>query len=282
MIKKKLISFFSYNYFAQKVLNYIFFFKLRNFFIKCINFFFKRYSYEKVLKDKLNYTDQIQNGWSIIILTYNLKKNLNLQIKAYKKIFKSKKYEIIILTNFNRSNISIKGVRLVNLNSNSITLGKKRNLGILLANYSKIIMSLDYFSIDKFILKKIEKEILKNDLLVPKIETIDKKRYLDWLTLDYPKIGKSLFPYNLKDKKYMYFHGSYFIFNRKFIRQNLFSNFLDHQQGEDVDWSLKVRKKIKFSLSKNISMRVERFSYESEVLNDKNFQKNCENIIKNA
>tara|TARA_B110000305_G_C19385890_1_gene612190 strand:- start:519 stop:950 length:432 start_codon:yes stop_codon:yes gene_type:complete len=143
-------------------------------------------------------------------------------------------------------------------------------------------MSLDYFVINKFKLKDIEKEILKNDLLIPKIKTLDKKRYLDWVFLDYPRIGKSLCPYNLKDRRYMFFHGSYLILKKKFIKKNLFSNYLDHQQGEDVDWSLKVRKRIKFKLSKNIDITIERFSYESEVLNDKNFLKNSGTLIKNA
>lgn len=45
---------------------------------------------------------------------------------------------------------------------------------------------------------------------------------------------------------------------------------------------MKVRKKIKYKLSKNIDMSIERFSYETEVLNDKNFLKNNEIIRNNA
>ena len=282
MIKKNIISFFSYNYFAQKFLDYFFFFTLRKFLIKTINFFLKNYNESYFLKNELTNSNVDKKGWSIIFLTYNVNNNLKPKIKKYKEIFKLKNHEIIILANFNKKNISIKGVRLINLNSKKITLGKKRNLVVKLSNYSNLIMSLDYFVINKFKLKDIEKEILKNDLLIPKIKTLDKKRYLDWVFLDYPRIGKSLCPYNLKDRRYMFFHGSYLILKKKFIKKNLFSNYLDHQQGEDVDWSLKVRKRIKFKLSKNIDITIERFSYESEVLNDKNFLKNSGTLIKNA
>ena len=282
MIKKNIISFFSYNYFAQKFLDYFFFFTLRKLLIKKINFFLKNYNESYFLKNELTNSSVDKKGWSIIFLTYNVNNNLKPKIKKYKEIFKLKNHEIIILANFNKKNISIKGVRLINLNSKKITLGKKRNLAVKLSNYSNLIMSLDYFVINKFKLKDIEKEILKNDLLIPKIKTLDKKRYLDWVFLDYPRIGKSLCPYNLKDRRYMFFHGSYLILKKKFIKKNLFSNYLDHQQGEDVDWSLKVRKRIKFKLSKNIDITIERFSYESEVLNDKNFLKNSRTLIKNA
>ena len=282
MIKKNIISFFSYNYFAQKFLNYFFFFTLRKLLIKTINFFFKNYNENYFFKNELKNSSIDKKGWSIIFLTYNVNENLKPKIKKYKKIFKSRNHEIIILANFNKKNISIKGVRLINLNSKKITLGRKRNIAVKLSNYSNLIMSLDYFVINKFKLKNIEREILKNDLLIPKIKTLDKKRYLDWVFLDYPKIGKSLCPYNLKDRRYMFFHGSYLILKKKFIKKNLFSNYLDHQQGEDVDWSLKVRKKIKFKLSKNIDITIERFSYESEVLNDKKFLKNSVTLIKNA
>ena len=141
-------------------------------------------------------------------------------------------------------------------------------------------MSLDYFKIKKIDIKKLEKEFVNNDLLVPKIKTKDRKRYLDWMFLDYPNIGKSFCPYNYKNRKFMYFHGSYFIFKKKYIIKNKFSDYLDHKQGEDVDWSLRVRNKIKFKLTNNVLPIIERFSYENKVLNDKNFIKNNQMVKK--
>lgn len=278
-MKKNLISFLTYNYFAQKVLHYLFIFKTRDYLRKIYNYLFKNYNNEFFFKKEIKNSKKYKEGWSIIFLTFEVKKNLTKKINKYKKIFKKKNYEIIVLTNFNKSKISIKNVNIINLNSEKITLGKKRNLAIKLTKFKNIIMTLDYFLLKKFDIKNIEKEISKNDLLVPKIKTIDGKRYLDWLYLDYPKIGKSFSPYDVKDRRYIYFHGSYFIFKKKFIEKNMFSNFLDHKQGEDIDWSLKVRKKIKFKLTNYLDLVVERFSYQSVVLNDKNFIKN--NISQN-
>ena len=273
-MKKKFISFLTYNYFAQKFLYYTFFFNLRDYLIKFNNYLFKNLNVNSYFINEFKIKKKYKNGWSIIFLTYDIKKNLTNKILKYRKIFKNKSFEIIIITNFNKSKTSLNRVKIINLNSDKITLGKKRNLAVKISNYKNLIMTLDYFKIKNLNIKKIEKEISKNDLLMPKIKTLDNKRYLDWMYLDYPKIGKSFCPYNIKDSRYMYFHGSYLILKRKFIEKNMFSNYLDHRQGEDVKWSIKVRKKIRFNLTNNLNLILERFSYQSEVLNDKNFIKN--------
>ena len=81
---------------------------------------------------------------SILFLTYDIKKNLTKKISKYQKIFKKKNYEIIIITNFNKAKISLNKVKIINLNSDQITLGKKRNLAVKVSNYKNLIMTLDY------------------------------------------------------------------------------------------------------------------------------------------
>ena len=276
-MKKSLLSFLTYNFFIQRLFYFIGIFQIRSIFRKTYNFFFKNL---KINTSLLNYKISNKNGWSIIFLTHNLKKETIDKILEYKKNLINKKHELIIISNFNKSNHFDKRIRIINLNSNKLALGKKRNLGINISRFNKLIMSLDYFKIKKIDYKKLEKELVNNDLLVPKIKTKDNKRYLDWMFLDYPNIGKSFCPYNYKNRKYMYFHGSYFIFKKKYLIKNPFSNYLDHKQGEDVDWSLRVRNKIKFSLTDHVVPMIERFSYENEVLNDKNFVKNNQLIKK--
>ena len=107
-MKKNLISFLTYNYFAQKVLHYLFIFKTRDYLRKIYNYLFKNYNNEFFFKKEIKNSKKYKEGWSIIFLTFEVKKNLTKKINKYKKIFKKKNYEIIVLTNFNKSKISIK------------------------------------------------------------------------------------------------------------------------------------------------------------------------------
>ena len=271
-MKRKFLSILTYNYFAQLIFHHSGLFKTRFILRKIYNNLFRNPNINLLVRRK--FTKSSKTGWSIVVLTYDLDAKLLKKTLEYQKILNKKKYEIIIVTNLNTKKIHHKSIKVINLNSRDVTLGKKRNIGIKLSKFNKIIMSLDYFKINNIKINELEKEIRKKDLLIPKIKTLDYKRYIDWMFLDFPKIGKCFCPYNLKDQRYMYFHGSYLILKKNYLIENKFSNYLDHKQGEDVEWSLRIRNKIKFALTNNIELVIERFSYQSEVLNDKNFIKN--------
>ena len=66
-MKKKILSFLTYNYFAQKSLYYLGLFKLRIFYQKFYNFLFKN-----IKNNELNNLKIPKKGWSIIILTQTL------------------------------------------------------------------------------------------------------------------------------------------------------------------------------------------------------------------
>jgi hypothetical protein len=220
------------------------------------------------------------NGWSIVFLTNKLnKKNID-NVNLYKEKFNKKNFEIIIINNKSDIKLNNKKIRLINLGSSNFTLGFKRNLGLSLCNYKNILMVLDYTRPIKMNLEKLEYEIKKYDIICPKLLTLDNKRYLDWMYLDYPKIGKSYAPYDSSKIKYMYFHGTSYVFKKKFIINNLFSSYLDNKEGEDVSWSLKVRKYCSAKLSNNIILQVERKSKENEVISNSHFQINNKKILK--
>lgn len=264
---EKITSFLTYNYLAQKFLRIFLIFFFREIFWKFKNLILKT-------KIKLTFNKKYKLGWSIIFLTTELtKKNLK-NVFLYQKKFKNTKHEIIIICDHLKFRKVKEKIKIINLNSSNFTLGFKRNLGISKCNYKNIVMTLDYTSPIKINLKQLNKEIKKNDIICPKLLTLDNKRYLDWMFLDYPNIGKSFAPYNSDSLKYMYFHGTSYVFKKKFIVKNLFSNLLDNKEGEDISWSLKIRNFCNAVPSKNIILRVKRRALENSVLNNKSFKQN--------
>ncbi len=271
MAPEKIISYFTYNYSAQKFLRLSLIFFFREIFWKLRNLILKK-------KDKLIINKNQNKGWSIIFLTTVLtKKNLK-NILHYQKKFKNTKYEIIIICDDSKTKKMNKKIKLINLNSTNFTLGFKRNLGISKSNFRNILMTLDYTSPIKINLNQLNKEINKYDVICPKLLTLDNKRYLDWMYIDFPKIGKSFAPYKSNNLKYMYFHGTSYVFKKKFIIKNLFSNLLDNKEGEDVSWSLKIRNYCMAKSSNNIILKVKRKSSENSVLNNKFFKENNDKL----
>ena len=159
-MKKNILSILTYNYYIQKFFNFIYIYKIRNLFRKIKNFFFKN-SYLDLPTD--NNLKKKYIGWSVIIFTTEINRNVIKKILIYKNFLK-KNYELIIISNFNQKFFSHREIKIVNLNSNTITLGRKRNIGVQISRYDKIIMSMDYFKIKNLKIKKIEKEIKSKDL----------------------------------------------------------------------------------------------------------------------
>ena len=264
----KIISFFTYNYFAQKFLSITFVFYFRENIWKLKNFFLKN-------RFKLNFSNKNLKGWSLVFLTTTLDKKILGNILSYKKKFKKTKYEIIVICDYSKIKMLNKNkIKIVNLNSSNFTLGFKRNLGISKCKYRNIFMTLDYTIPIKIDLQNLNKEIEIYDLICPRLLTTDKKRYLDWMYIDLPRVGKSFASYNLENSSYMYFHGTTYIFKKNFICKKLFSDFLDNKEGEDVSWSLRIRKKCLAKSSSNIILRVKRKARDNPVLTNIFFKEN--------
>ena len=264
----KITSFLTYNYFAQKILRILFVFHFRENVWKLKNFFLKK-------RFKLKFNNKNLKGWSLVFLTTTFDKKILKNILTYEKKFKKTKFEIIVICDNSKIKaFKKKKFKIINLKSSNFTLGFKRNLGITKSTYSNIFMTLDYTMPIKINLKNLNKEMKIYDLICPRLLTIDKKRYLDWMYIDLPKVGKSFAPYNLKNTNFMYFHGTTYIFKKKFIIRELFSDFLDNKEGEDVSWSFKIRKKCKAKSSNNVILRVKRKATDNTVLTNKFFKEN--------
>ncbi len=79
-------------------------------------------------------------------------------------------------------------------------------------------------------------------------------RYRDWCTWDYPEVGPALLPYN-KYVKEMYFSGTYFCVKREFFLSNMLDESLFWGEGEDVEWSIRVRNKTNFQMNVNSKVK---------------------------
>ncbi|UVV62742.1 hypothetical protein NXY01_00345 [Bacteroides fragilis] len=73
----------------------------------------------------------------------------------------------------------------------------------------------------------------------------------DWLVYDYPNIGPALLPYKIQCKKYQYISGTYFVVKKDFFINNLLDEKLRWGEGEDVEWSKRVREKANIVFNNN-------------------------------
>src|SRR3990167_8799028 len=75
------------------------------------------------------------------------------------------------------------------------------------------------------------------------------ERQKDWVVWDYPGVGMGLLPYTEEFTQYQIIVGNYFVVKRDFFLENPINENLRWGEGEDVDWSLSIRKKIKFRIN---------------------------------
>lgn len=83
----------------------------------------------------------------------------------------------------------------------------------------------------------------------------DGTRHRDWLNWDHPAITPSkknnsacLMPYDITTN-HMYISGTYFCVKKRFFMDNLFDENLFWGDGEDVEWSKRVREKTQFTFN---------------------------------
>ena len=93
-------------------------------------------------------------------------------------------------------------------------------------------------------------DVCMNSILNP-----DMSRYRDWcLWMDdakeYVENNNYLIPYGLKNlSKMMYISGAYWVAKKKFMTENMLNEKLRWGQGEDVEWSIRVRKITEFKIN---------------------------------
>lgn len=198
------------------------------------------------------------SGWSVVIITNGTNnESLRTLIESVKNELSGTPHEIIIvgpsaLSLWLEKNSSIKHVPYHELKlpfvSGWITL--KKNIGVRTSQYDKVVVCHDYIifkkgwknGFDSFGSFDVASNIFTNK---------DGSRHKDWVTLDYPGIGRGLLPYHAKCTKYQYLNGAYFVVRRDFFLENPLSEHLRWGESEDIEWSKRIREKTVFRFNPN-------------------------------
>jgi hypothetical protein len=110
------------------------------------------------------------------------------------------------------------------------------------------------------------------DVCMNKINNTDGTRYRDWcLWKDdadfYTGPLNYLIPYDMKNLSgMMYISGAYWVAKKEFMAKNRLNEKLSWGQGEDVEWSLRVRDNTAFKM--NIHSKVNLLKYKDRIFNE--------------
>ena len=228
-------------------------------------------------------------GWSFCIVTSGSTSNNLLQIiKSIEDEFEDsgEKFEINIIgisnlinqenrhnINFYHFNEKVFKFRFRNLKTFFKTLkiediffktgaiSQKKNFLAQKSKYDKLCIMHDYVFICKGWLKGFQ--LFGNDweVAMNKILNNDGSRFRDWCNWDSPLVPvndnyrASLLPYHLYIKE-MYISGTFFNVKKDFLKNNPLNENLFWGEGEDVEWSKRVRKKTKFKMNTHSSVKL--------------------------
>jgi hypothetical protein len=131
---------------------------------------------------------------------------------------------------------------------------RKKNLAAQTSRYDKLCLMHDYLGLEPGWKKGFDEYGDNWEVCMNKVLDYDGERYRDWLAWDYPGIEPGLLPYD-KYTKYMYISGAYFCVKREFFLRNPLNEILFWGDGEDCEWSLRVRELTEFQMNQQASVR---------------------------
>ena len=164
-------------------------------------------------------------------------------------------YEIIIVGN---TNIVVDKNIPFDDNVRHGWITKKKNLITTNSKYENIVFLHDYIIFDD---NWYSGQCIAGndfDVRMNRIINYDGSRFRDWCLWVHNNhpidsiVGKdALLPYNINLSKYMYISGSYWICKKHIMEEYPLNENLNWGQGEDVEWSLKVRQHYIFNMNSN-------------------------------
>tara|TARA_Y100000389_G_scaffold73484_1_gene70126 strand:- start:497 stop:1267 length:771 start_codon:yes stop_codon:yes gene_type:complete len=169
-------------------------------------------------------------------------------------------YEVVLIGETNK-NYKNKNIKQINFDESKKEgwITKKKNIITNESRYSNIVYMHDYLKLDA---SWYEGYMAHGDdfkVCTNKILTNNNQRYRDWTFWQlnntkfdeyFIKTRGCLVPYHIKNlSKYMYISGAYWVAKKDFMTKNKLNEQLLWGEGEDVEWSKRVRKKIEFDFN---------------------------------
>jgi len=202
------------------------------------------------------------------ISTYSSREHfVQKSIKSIKDL-EIPEYEIIIVGGENCYSSDDFNIKHIEFDENIVKgwVTKKKNLITQHSNFDVIVIQADYITFDKDWYINLIKYGKNFHVLSNQIIKENGKRHHDW---NLSKInnnrfdkhvrltGEKILPYDVDFlSKYMYITGSFIITKKDVLLEFPFDENLVYGQGDDIEWSHRVRKKYDFSFNQLSTVRI--------------------------
>ena len=191
-------------------------------------------------------------------------------------------YEVIIIGG---SDIKRKNTRVIYFNEveGPGKISEKKNIITREAIYENIVYLHDYIEFAPEWHSKFKEFGNNFNVCMNRILNPDMTRYRDWcLWMDdangHVSDNNYLIPYYVTNlSKMMYISGAYWVAKKKFMLENPLNENLRWGQGEDVEWSIRVRKITDFSINERSIVNL--IKYKDRIFNEVT-DAEIDNIIK--
>jgi len=118
---------------------------------------------------------------------------------------------------------------------------RKKNIITQEASYENIVYLHDYLVLRKGWYEGFLRMGACWDVCMNVITNQDGTRYRDWVTWDDPKVKMKRVDYSYTKTQLMYISGAYWVAKKSFMEANPLDESLCWGQGEDVEWSKRIR-----------------------------------------
>ena len=176
-------------------------------------------------------------------------------------------YEIIVVggSNNNYDADDVTHIEFDDFNPRPGWFTRKKNIMTEKAKYDNIVFTHDYLVLDKDWYKGFLKFGDDWEIAMCVIKAVEGHRFRDWLAWDDPELCHNvdgfdhriaLVPYDYHKPQYMQISGFWWAAKKYVMEADPLDEALCMGEGEDVEWSMRVREKYKYVMNTNSVVEV--------------------------